>query len=145
MEKKTVLFCGKTWLWMSLWAILVAFAGSPGVADMQIVPKDDEPAAIRLDPIAAINPVKSQHTLVATVLDNLGRPVPGQRVDWILAPGPHAVGEIVEHDDMGAIIGGTKEVVRKSGNHYPPEASISDPIVPDVWRQRIRAGRRAGA
>ena len=80
--------------------------------------EDKAPVKITLDPVADINPVKTQHTIVATVLDAKNRPCMGQRVDWILARGPICVGDIVEHDDMGAIISSSKEVVRKISNNY---------------------------
>lgn len=83
-------------------------------------PGDEEkvPFTIKLDPIADINPVKTQHTMIATVLDNQGRPLAGQRVDWILSRGPQMVGDIVEHDDMGAVVDTTNAVVNKIDNHY---------------------------
>jgi len=77
---------------------------------------DNAPYAITVDPMADTNPVKTQHTFVATVLDRNGNPLPNQRVEWILARTPNGVGDIVEHDDMNAIVGNTKVV--KLGNHY---------------------------
>jgi len=67
--------------------------------------EDKEPTTITVDPVADINPVKTQHTLIATVLDKKNNPIAGQRVEWILARQPKAVGDIVEHDDMGATVG----------------------------------------
>lgn len=102
---------------LAVWvAILAAFLGNPVWA--QESDEDREPSTIQLDPTEALNPVKTQHTFVATVLDKKGRPVAGQRVDWILARGKDCVGDIVEHDDMDAIIKGSSEVVRKLGNQY---------------------------
>jgi len=75
-----------------------------------------EPFSIKIDPVADINPVKTQHTLVATVYDQNGQPLPNQRVEWILSRGPICVGDIVDHDDKDGIVGGEK--VRKLGNQY---------------------------
>jgi hypothetical protein len=62
------------------------------------------PAAVvwdeRVSPVVDCNPVKTQHTLVVTVLDTCGCPMPGQRVEWILARHEHAVGDIVAVDDQ---------------------------------------------
>lgn len=111
-----------------LWAaLLCSFVGAPILA--QDADDDREPAKIKLDPIADINPVKTQHTMVATVLDKKDRPVANQRIDWILARGPQCVGDIVEHDDMGAIIGGTKDVVRKLSNNYTISYTNEGPVV----------------
>lgn len=87
-----------------------------------------EPATIKLFPEEDTNPIKTQHTFVATVLDSQGNPVPGQRVDWILSRGPNMVGDIVEHDDMGAIIGNTNEVVKKLGNQYTISYTNEGPV-----------------
>jgi uncharacterized repeat protein (TIGR01451 family) len=111
-----------------IWAALVcSFVGAPILA--QEADDDKEPAQIKLDPVADINPVKTQHTLVATVLDKKGNPVGSQRVDWILARGTQCVGDIVEHDDMGAIIGSTKEVVRKLSNNYTISYTNEGPVI----------------
>jgi len=54
----------------------------------------------RISPVVDCNPVRTQHTLVATVKDQNGNPLPGQRVEWILARYPEAVGDVVAHDDQ---------------------------------------------
>lgn len=54
----------------------------------------------RVSPQVDCNPVKTQHTLVVTVLDQFGSPMPGQRVEWILARSPTSVGDIVAVDDQ---------------------------------------------
>lgn len=54
----------------------------------------------RVSPAIDCNPVKTQHTLVVTVLDQCGCPLPGQRVEWILARSRDAVGDIVAVDDQ---------------------------------------------
>jgi uncharacterized repeat protein (TIGR01451 family) len=60
----------------------------------------------RISPSVDCNPVRTQHTLVVTVRDACGHPLPGQRVEWILARHAAAVGDIVAVDDqygVGAI------------------------------------------
>jgi hypothetical protein len=60
----------------------------------------------RVSPAVDCNPVRTQHTIVVTVLDACGNPLPGQRVEWILARHQAAVGDIVATDDqygVGAI------------------------------------------
>ncbi len=54
----------------------------------------------RVSPRVDCNPVRTQHTLVVTVLDQCGNPMPGQRVEWILSRYPEAVGDIVAVDDQ---------------------------------------------
>ncbi|MDA1194850.1 MAG: DUF11 domain-containing protein [Planctomycetota bacterium] len=54
----------------------------------------------RVSPRVDCNPVMTQHTLVVTVLDQCGNPLPGQRVEWMLARYPEAVGDIVAVDDQ---------------------------------------------
>ena len=75
-----------------------------------------QPTRITIDPVAAVNPVKTQHTFVVTVYDENGNPLGGQKVEWILSRGKICVGDIVEHDDKGAIVNGQK--VDKISNHY---------------------------
>jgi len=54
------------------------------------------PAAVTLTPAEATNPIKTQHTLTATVIDATGDPVAGTEVEWILNRFPAAVGDIVQ-------------------------------------------------
>lgn len=75
-----------------------------------------EPVRLTIDPIAAVNPVKTQHTFVVTVYDENDNPIGGQRVEWILSRGSICVGDIVEHDDKGAIVNGQK--LDKLSNTY---------------------------
>lgn len=58
-----------------------------------------DPHACRLEvkPIEAINPVRTQHVLIATVYDEKGQPRRNRRVEWIL----EGVGNIVEVDESG--------------------------------------------
>lgn len=56
------------------------------------------PMSIEISPVSDVNPVRTQHTFVATVRDANGTPVPGARVEWILARGPQLVGDIVDVD-----------------------------------------------
>lgn len=46
-----------------------------------------------------INPVQTQHVLVATVRDSEGKPLPNRRIEWILSEG--SIGDIVEVDESG--------------------------------------------
>jgi uncharacterized repeat protein (TIGR01451 family) len=62
-----------------------------------------DPYAVSLEvtPVESVNPVRTQHVLIATVRDKDGKPLPNRRVEWILARGDNAVGEIVEVDESG--------------------------------------------
>jgi uncharacterized repeat protein (TIGR01451 family) len=62
---------------------------------------DPRACQIIVSPAEATNPVRTQHVLIATVLDGAGCPLPGQRVEWMLARG--GVGEIVEVDESGIL------------------------------------------
>jgi len=95
--------------------------------------EDGVPFEIKLDPrtLPDINPVKTQHTVAVTVLDRQGRPLANQRVEWILARGPQAVGDIVEHDDMYAIIGSEQKIV-KLGNQYTITYTNDRPMTLDM-------------
>ncbi len=60
-----------------------------------------DPYAVELvvTPLKDVNPVRTQHVLVATVLDKDGEPLPNRRVEWIISEG--SVGDIVEVDESG--------------------------------------------
>ena len=76
--------------------------------------KNWDPYAVSIDlkPAADLNPVKTQHVLVATVKDANGVPLPNRRVEWIISQG--SVGDIVEVDESGVFATrGYKET-----NHY---------------------------
>ena len=95
------------------------------------------PYTITLDPVADINPVKTQHTLIATVLDKSGQPLSGQRVEWILARDPYkGVGDIVEHDDMRATVGNQK--IEKIANNYTVSYTNERPILLDMGTESTR-------
>ncbi|MFV1959494.1 MAG: COG1361 S-layer family protein, partial [Planctomycetota bacterium] len=73
----------------------------------------------RISPAVDCNPVRTQHTLVVTVLDSCGNPLPGQRVEWVLTRYPEAVGDIVAVDDQygsGVIAPLTSSRVTNAGN-----------------------------
>lgn len=53
-------------------------------------------ASITISPEEDYNPVMTQHTVVAKVLDEAGKPAKGATVEWILNRFPQAVGDIVE-------------------------------------------------
>ena len=98
---------------------------------------DGVPYTITLDPIADINPVKTQHTLIATVLDKSGKPLPGQRVEWILARDPYkGVGDIVEHDDMRAMVGTQK--IEKIANNYTVSYTNERPEVRNMGTETTK-------
>ena len=82
----------------------------------------------RVSPRVDCNPVRTQHTLVVTVLDQCGNPMPGQRVEWILARYPEAVGDIVAHDDqygVGRIAPMRQAHVGNNGNKIDNQYAIS--------------------
>ncbi|MHC4444890.1 MAG: COG1361 family protein [Planctomycetota bacterium] len=60
---------------------------------------DPYSATIELEPLKDVNPVRTQHVLVATIKDCEGKPLPNRRVEWIIAEG--SVGDIVEVDESG--------------------------------------------
>src|SRR5262245_35350026 len=62
-----------------------------------------DPYAVSLEvtPLEDVNPVRTQHVLIATVRDKDGKALPNRRVEWILSRGDNAVGEIVEVDESG--------------------------------------------
>jgi uncharacterized repeat protein (TIGR01451 family) len=64
---------------------------------------DFDPHACRLDvrPIEATNPVRTQHVLIATVLDGNGQARRDRRVEWML----EGVGNIIEVDESGLMPG----------------------------------------
>ena len=60
---------------------------------------DPYAATLEVTPLKDVNPVRTQHVLVATVKDQDGNPLPNRRVEWIIANG--SVGDIVEVDESG--------------------------------------------
>ncbi len=60
---------------------------------------DPYAATIELEPVSDVNPVNTQHILVATVKDKDGKVLPNRRVEWIIANG--SVGDIIEVDESG--------------------------------------------
>lgn len=60
-----------------------------------------DPWAVSLEvtPVEAVNPVQTQHVIIATVKDKEGKPLPNRRVEWIISQG--SVGDIVEVDESG--------------------------------------------
>jgi uncharacterized repeat protein (TIGR01451 family) len=55
--------------------------------------------SLEVTPIEDVNPVRTQHVLVATVKDKDGKPLPNRRVEWTIAEG--SVGNIIEVDESG--------------------------------------------
>ncbi|MFH1749018.1 MAG: DUF11 domain-containing protein [Planctomycetota bacterium] len=62
---------------------------------------DWDPYAAELEvvPLKDVNPVRTQHVLIATVKDKEGNPLMNRRVEWIISEG--SVGDIVEVDESG--------------------------------------------
>lgn len=60
-----------------------------------------DPYAVELEvtPLDDVNPVRTQHVIIATVKDKNGKPLPNRRVEWILNEG--SVGDIVQVDESG--------------------------------------------
>ena len=60
-----------------------------------------DPFAITIEayPTQAVNPVNTQHVIVATVRDKDGKTLPNRRVEWIIPDG--SVGALVEVDESG--------------------------------------------
>lgn len=54
---------------------------------------------LRVEPMNDVNPVQTQHVLVASVYDKNGKKLPNRRVEWMIAEG--SVGDIVEVDESG--------------------------------------------
>lgn len=54
---------------------------------------------LELEPAEDVNPVKTQHVMIATVRDKDGKPLPNRRIEWIIAEG--GIGNIVEVDESG--------------------------------------------
>lgn len=54
---------------------------------------------VTLEPVTDVNPVQTQHILVATVKDKHGKGLPNRRVEWMIGEG--SVGDIVEVDESG--------------------------------------------
>lgn len=60
-----------------------------------------DPFAVSLEvtPVEDVNPVRTQHYLIATVRDKNGKALPNRRVEWIISEG--SVGDIIEVDESG--------------------------------------------
>ena len=82
------------------------------------------PYGIELTPAMDVNPVRTQHVLIATVRDQSGNPISGSKVEWILARGPRAVGDIID------VEGG-----RKIDNTYAGSVTGSGTRVLDMGTQ----------
>lgn len=60
---------------------------------------DPYAATIEITPVEAVNPVRTQHVLIATVKDKEGRGLPNRRVEWVLGAG--SVGDIIDVHSAG--------------------------------------------
>ncbi len=82
-------------------------------------PEAPAPAwTVQVSPVEDTNPTKTQHTFIATVYDQGGRPVPNVQVHWILARTGDAVGDIVTYDDQDLGGGTWKALTTKTDNQY---------------------------
>lgn len=88
-----------------LLVLLVLFASGCAVSQFgrPLSQPASPPASITIEPVKDTNPVRTQHTLKATVRNAGGKPVHSAMVEWILARTPGAVGDIVEagQDPLG--------------------------------------------
>src|SRR5687768_7797341 len=82
-------------------------------------------ASIEITPVTDVNPVRTQHILVATVRDEAGNPMPGERVEWIIADGPQSVGDLVELD--GEKVDNHYGVSRTGGGDFVLDRGNNDP------------------
>ena len=53
---------------------------------------DPYAASLTVTPVEDVNPVGTQHVLVATVKDKHGQPLPNRRVEWIIPEADYRVG-----------------------------------------------------
>lgn len=73
---------------------------------------DPDAASIELTPVKSVNPVGTQHVLIATVRDKSGEMINRRRVEWIILEG--SVGDIVEVDESGWLV----DRGHKVNSHY---------------------------
>ncbi len=75
-----------------------------------------DPNAVRLEvrPVSSVDPVQTQHVIIATVYDGTGTPRRGRRVEWKLS----GVGHIVEVDESGCLPGRGWDVDGKNAVSY---------------------------
>ena len=60
---------------------------------------DPDATTLKVEPLEDTNQVRTQHVLIATVLDKEGNPLDSRRVEWLIQEG--SVGSIVEVDESG--------------------------------------------
>ncbi|MEW6356944.1 MAG: hypothetical protein AB1696_11490 [Planctomycetota bacterium] len=65
---------------------------------------DPECASVDVSPVESTSIAKSYALLVATVRDAKGTPLPGKRVEWIIASEQGGVGDIVRVDESGVFL-----------------------------------------
>ena len=105
--------------WTLLAACIVGLAGCAGVTHTAAAPPaaDDAPVAkprfsnwlaafdpwaarVEIRPAELVVPARSEHVLIATVVDAEGRPLPGRRLEWTL----EGAGSIAEVDPRGRLL-----------------------------------------
>ena len=109
-------------IWMGALLAITVGLGLTGCRDIQshslvwpaggdLIPSHPEPPedgyytdwdpyakSLEVDPVGGINPIQTQHILIATVRDAEGKPLPNRRVEWMI---PDGVGAFVEVDESG--------------------------------------------
>lgn len=108
----------RKWMWSAALAVLAACNAPQGHNTDVLEPPhgkdiagnfDPSAARVTLSPDTAINPVRSQHVLVATVTTEDGHPLGGRRVEWMIPEG--SLGAIVGIDEHGVYTdNGSKDV-----------------------------------
>ncbi|MFL5341336.1 MAG: hypothetical protein ACJ8F7_14415 [Gemmataceae bacterium] len=98
--------------WLPAGPIIRTHAKPPGMGNFA----NFDPAAIRLEvrPLVSTNPVRSEHLVVATVLDEKGEPRRKRRIEWML----EGAGNIVEVDERGYLAGRGYKVDNKYAISY---------------------------
>jgi hypothetical protein len=76
---------------------------APPAVPPQPSPPPVEPVNICLEPTESTDPIKTQHTFVASVTGACGAPASGQVVEWILNQFPGAVGDIMQVGPQGQL------------------------------------------
>ena len=117
----------------AFFAVFLAVSILVGACGTQ--PAETQPASpiwsVELSPLEDTNPTKTQHTFIATVRDQDGRPVPNVQVHWILARTGDAVGDIVAYDDQDLGDGTSMPLTRKTDNQYAVSYTNEKPVVLD--------------
>ena len=98
--------------WLPSGAIIRTHAKPPGRGNFA----NFDPEAVRIEvrPLVSTNPVRTQHLVIATILDEKGQPRRKRRVEWML----EGAGNIVEVDESGYLAGRGYKVDNKYAVSY---------------------------